>query len=132
MTSAMSSGVPARDERHPPAMIRREHGSCSPWLARTGRLRSDRPHVHAAMTRDRRGSEEMARLALGLDIGGTFTDVVMIDGASGAMWTAKTPSTPADPSVGFFTGVERILASAEAAPADIAAVFHGSTVATNA
>ncbi|MDQ4059560.1 MAG: hydantoinase/oxoprolinase family protein, partial [Pseudomonadota bacterium] len=74
----------------------------------------------------------MARLALGLDIGGTFTDVVMIDGASGAMWTAKTPSTPADPSVGFFTGVERILASAEAAPADIAAVFHGSTVATNA
>ena len=33
----------------------------------------------------------MSALALGLDVGGTFTDVVMIDPSSGAMWTAKTP-----------------------------------------
>jgi type II secretion system protein G len=39
----------------------------------------------------------MGRLQLALDIGGTFTDVVMVDGASGALWTAKTPSTPKDP-----------------------------------
>ena len=74
----------------------------------------------------------MARLQLALDIGGTFTDVVMVDGASGALWTAKTPSTPKDPSDGFFDGVEKILRLAGTAPADVAAVFHGSTIATNA
>ena len=60
----------------------------------------------------------MARLQLALDIGGTFTDVVMIDGVSGALWTAKTPSTPKDPSDGFFDGVEKILRLAGTAPAD--------------
>ena len=74
----------------------------------------------------------MAQLQLALDIGGTFTDVVMVDGASGALWTAKTPSTPKDPSNGFFDGVEKILRLAGTAPADVAAVFHGSTIATNA
>jgi N-methylhydantoinase A len=78
----------------------------------------------------KRGS--MARLRLALDIGGTFTDVVMADAASGALWTAKTPSTPADPSRGFFEGVERIFRIAEAAPSEVAAVFHGTTIATNA
>jgi N-methylhydantoinase A len=73
----------------------------------------------------------MAQLRLALDIGGTFTDVVMA-GASGELWIAKTPSTPADPSRGFFDGVERIFRAAGAAPADVAAVFHGSTIATNA
>src|SRR5215831_14919603 len=74
----------------------------------------------------------MARLALALDIGGTFTDVVMVDGESGALWTAKTPSTPADPSEGFFQGVEKILRLAGTPPAAVATVFHGSTIATNA
>ena len=74
----------------------------------------------------------MARLQLALDIGGTFTDVVMIDGESGALWTAKTPSTPRDPSDGFFDGVEKILRLADTAPAAVATVFHGSTIATNA
>ena len=74
----------------------------------------------------------MARLQLALDIGGTFTDVVMVDGESGALWTAKTPSTPRDPSDGFFDGVEKILRLAGTAPAAVATVFHGSTIATNA
>jgi N-methylhydantoinase A len=71
----------------------------------------------------------MAR-RLALDIGGTFTDVVMADGA--ALWTAKTLSTPADLSRGFFDGIEKILPVAQAAASDVAAVFHASTVATNA
>src|SRR5882724_2586356 len=79
---------------------------------------------------DRKGN--MARHQLALDIGGTFTDVVMVDGVSGALWTAKVPSTPRDPADGFFDGVEKILRLAAAAPADVAAVFHGSTIATNA
>jgi N-methylhydantoinase A len=72
----------------------------------------------------------MARLRLALDIGGTFTDVVMADGAE--LWTAKTPSTPTDLSRGFFAGIEKILLLAQASTSEVAAVFHGSTVATNA
>ena len=74
----------------------------------------------------------MAQLLLALDIGGTFTDVVMVDAASGALWTAKTPSTPKDPSTGFFAGIEKILRQGNVAPSDISGVFHGSTIATNA
>jgi N-methylhydantoinase A len=74
----------------------------------------------------------MNGVTLGLDIGGTFTDVVMADPATGRLWTAKTPSTPTDPSEGFFTGVDKVLAGGQQAPADVASVFHGSTVATNA
>jgi len=74
----------------------------------------------------------MSRLALGLDVGGTFTDVVMIDSASGVMWTAKTPSTPDRPALGFFDGFDRALGLAARTGKDVAAVFHGSTVATNA
>ncbi len=74
----------------------------------------------------------MNRYSVGLDIGGTFTDVVMADRKTGALWTTKTPSTPADPSVSFFHGIESILTLAHASPAEIAAVLHGSTIATNA
>jgi N-methylhydantoinase A len=74
----------------------------------------------------------MTRYRLGLDIGGTFTDVIMADCESGRLWTAKTPSTPADPSQGFFAGVGKVLKLTEARPSEVTAVFHGSTVATNA
>jgi N-methylhydantoinase A len=74
----------------------------------------------------------MAQLRLALDIGGTFTDVVMADVTSGALWTAKTTSTPADPSQGFFHGVERIFQIAGRIPGEVATVFHGTTIATNA
>ena len=74
----------------------------------------------------------MSALALGLDLGGTFTDVVMIDPSSGVMWTAKTPSTPGNPALGFFDGFDKALGLASRTGKDVAAVFHGSTVATNA
>jgi N-methylhydantoinase A len=70
--------------------------------------------------------------SVGLDVGGTFTDVVMADRDTGFLWTAKTPSTPADPSIGFFNGIARILGLTDAGPGDVARVLHGSTVATNA
>ena len=69
---------------------------------------------------------------LAVDIGGTFTDIVALDEASGRLHLAKVPSTPHDPSSGFITGIEQIIAVGGIAPADIAAVFHGTTVATNA
>ena len=73
----------------------------------------------------------MASYSLALDVGGTFTDVILV-ARDGGLWTTKTPSTADDPSAGFFAGVEKGLKLAQAAPGEVAAVFHGSTVATNA
>ena len=70
-------------------------------------------------------------LLVAVDIGGTFTDVTLRDPASGAAWTAKTPSTPHDPSESFLTGVGLALGAANAAPGAISRVLHGTTVATN-
>jgi N-methylhydantoinase A len=72
------------------------------------------------------------RLRVGVDTGGTFTDVVVLDEATGALTTTKTPSTPADHSLGFLTGAEKALGAAGAGWDGVASVFHGTTVATNA
>ncbi len=70
-------------------------------------------------------------LAVAVDIGGTFTDIALQDPISGRAWRAKTPSTPADPSQAFMTGVRLALAAAGAEVASIGRVLHGTTVATN-
>lgn len=69
---------------------------------------------------------------LGVDVGGTFTDLLLFDVESGAFWRHKTPSTPHDSSEGILNGVEKICADAKVAPKDIAFFLHGTTVATNA
>ena len=69
-------------------------------------------------------------MLLGVDVGGTFTDAVLV--ASGRLHTAKAPTTPADQSRGVMAAVEAVLASAGAAPADVRGFAHGMTVATNA
>src|SRR5215203_4742784 len=69
---------------------------------------------------------------LGVDVGGTFTDLFLVDDADHRQWRVKTPSTPSDPSQGVLTGVSRICDAAGIAPADLANVVHGTTVATNA
>ncbi|MBW6398845.1 hydantoinase/oxoprolinase family protein [Roseomonas sp. HJA6] len=70
-------------------------------------------------------------LLVAVDIGGTFTDVTLQDAATGRAWTAKTPSTPRDPSEGFIAGVTQALAEAGRDAAEVARVLHGTTVATN-
>lgn len=70
-------------------------------------------------------------LIVAVDVGGTFTDVTLQDAASGQAWTAKTPSTPHDPSEAFLAGVSLALAEAGGAGAAIGRVLHGTTVATN-
>ena len=70
------------------------------------------------------------RCRIGIDVGGTFTDVVLNDG--GTLRTAKVSSVPAEPSRGFFAGIERILERTKTRREAIALLFHGSTVATNA
>ena len=69
---------------------------------------------------------------LGVDVGGTFTDILLIDEESGATYRAKTASTPEDQSVGVLRGIERVCARAGVPVAEIGEVFHGTTVATNA
>ena len=69
---------------------------------------------------------------LGVDVGGTFTDLMLVHDESGRLYRVKTPSTPADPSEGVLNGVGRILKESGVAPGELAYVMHGTTVATNA
>jgi N-methylhydantoinase A len=69
---------------------------------------------------------------LGVDVGGTFTDLLLFDDATGTSWRTKTPSTPHDSSEGILNGVEAICKDAGLSPKDIEVFLHGTTVATNA
>ena len=71
------------------------------------------------------------RLRVGVDTGGTFTDVVALDEVTGVLTVTKTPSTPADPADGFMAGLAKVLHMLAASPAEIASVSHGTTIATN-
>ncbi|WP_121255366.1 hydantoinase/oxoprolinase family protein [Nocardioides ferulae] len=78
------------------------------------------------------------RIRIGIDTGGTFTDVVAFDEASGELVTTKTPSTPANPADGFLAGIDKVLGLLGLGDLDrreqgaaIVAVSHGTTVATN-
>jgi N-methylhydantoinase A len=73
-----------------------------------------------------------ARYRIGIDTGGTFTDIVSVDTVSGATHVTKVASTPANPAIGLVRGVNEILAAAGATTDDVAGLAHGTTVATNA
>ena len=72
------------------------------------------------------------RAKLGVDVGGTFTDVALWDGQAGRLTALKLPSVPADPAEGILAGIRLILERDGVAPAAVAFVAHGTTVATNA
>jgi N-methylhydantoinase A len=69
---------------------------------------------------------------LGVDVGGTFTDLLLISEETGETYTAKVPSTPEDSSIGVLNGVARICEESAVDPTKINRVMHGTTVATNA
>jgi N-methylhydantoinase A len=69
---------------------------------------------------------------LGVDVGGTFTDLLLFNQDNGQTWRGKTPSTPQDPSIAVVSGTAQICADAGITPADIEVFLHGTTVATNA
>lgn len=69
---------------------------------------------------------------LGVDVGGTFTDVLLVDEETGSTWRAKTASTPSDQSVGVLHGIDKVCAEAGIDRSAVAHVLHGTTVATNA
>ncbi|MBD8868620.1 hydantoinase/oxoprolinase family protein [Nocardioides donggukensis] len=74
------------------------------------------------------------RIRVGIDTGGTFTDVVAFDETSGELITTKTASTPGNPADGFMAGIEKVLGLLGLPAGDgsaLSAVSHGTTVATN-
>ncbi|HTW15739.1 MAG TPA: hydantoinase/oxoprolinase family protein [Nocardioides sp.] len=71
------------------------------------------------------------RIRIGIDTGGTFTDVVALDEDSGELVTTKTPSTPSNPADGFLAGIAKVLDLLGASDDSVEAVSHGTTVATN-
>ncbi|WP_231443760.1 hydantoinase/oxoprolinase family protein [Brevibacterium zhoupengii] len=83
-------------------------------------------------------STQSPLIRIGIDTGGTFTDVVAFNEATGELTTTKTPSTPSNPADGFINGIDKVLEmlgtdqdSATITASDISAVSHGTTVATN-
>lgn len=69
---------------------------------------------------------------LGVDVGGTFTDLLLIDEESGRTWRDKVPSTPDDPSRAVIAGTKAITEAAGISPSEVSQFLHGTTVATNA
>ena len=69
---------------------------------------------------------------LGVDVGGTFTDLVLYDAQSGRLEFAKSPSTLGNQSLGVLIGVRQLVERLGIAPAEISFFIHGTTVATNA
>jgi N-methylhydantoinase A len=76
--------------------------------------------------------ENAPPVQLGVDIGGTFTDLQIFDARSGAITSFKTPTTADDPSIGLMTGITGAAARDGFALADIGYLLHGTTIATNA
>ena len=68
---------------------------------------------------------------LGIDVGGTFTDLLLFNESTGKIDLLKTPSTPEDQSIGIHTGIRDIVSETGVAPSDIDTVLHGTTVSTN-
>ena len=68
---------------------------------------------------------------LGVDVGGTFTDLIYVDDEAGQILVYKLPTTPEDPSSGTVKGVRELCEGAGTAPSQLDQVFHGTTIATN-
>src|SRR5687768_2896250 len=68
---------------------------------------------------------------LGVDVGGTFTDLIYVDDESGTVLVHKLPTTPEDPSRGTVQGIRELTGEAGERPAALDGVFHGTTIATN-
>jgi len=75
---------------------------------------------------------EVAPVRIGVDIGGTFTDLQIYDARSGAIVGYKTPTTPADPSIGLMTGIKEAAERYGFTLPDVGFLLHGTTIATNA
>src|SRR5262249_38047962 len=88
-------------------------------------------HVEATVARQIRSSRRQSRIELGVDIGGTFTDVVLVR-SSGDVRTAKVLTTPHQPERAVLDGIRKLLAETHVPAAQVARLIHATTLATNA
>ena len=77
-------------------------------------------------------SEAGGQYRIGVDVGGTFTDLMVLDAETGAVHALKTPTTPADPSEGLLAGIAEAAARLGFGPGEVGFILHGTTIATNA
>ena len=68
---------------------------------------------------------------VGVDVGGTFTDLIYVDDEAGVIRVHKLATTPEDPSLGTIQGIRELAAEAGVDPSELDQVFHGTTIATN-
>jgi len=78
------------------------------------------------------GMTRQARYRIGIDTGGTFTDIVSVDTTSGSIAVTKVASTPANPGIALVRGVRAILDQVGGTSSSVVGMAHGTTVATNA
>ncbi|MDQ2682653.1 MAG: hydantoinase/oxoprolinase family protein [Chloroflexota bacterium] len=77
-------------------------------------------------------TNQSAAVEVGIDIGGTFTDFLLVDPTSGAFAVHKALTTPRDPSEAVLTGLRDLLAQADVRGSDVRRIVHGTTLVTNA
>ena len=77
-------------------------------------------------------SDSRTRYRVGVDIGGTFTDVVFADTEMNDIRIHKVPTTPDDPSLGMLTAVRELCERENISPSEVGHLFYGTTIATNA
>src|SRR5919109_2542817 len=75
---------------------------------------------------------DAGRYRAGVDIGGTFTDLLLLDERTGEMIIGKILTTPGDPSVAVIQGLQAVLQERQLDPASVSATIHGTTLITNA
>ena len=83
------------------------------------------------MTPSRSDNSQVRRFRVGVDVGGTFTDVVLVEEESGEILITKVATVPADPSQGCIDGIDKALAAFAIGPAEVVFIVHGTTIATN-
>jgi N-methylhydantoinase A/oxoprolinase/acetone carboxylase beta subunit len=71
-------------------------------------------------------------IAIGVDIGGTFTDVILVEERSGSVFSSKVLTTPENPAQAVLTAVAQVLDQANAGYGGVRTIVHGTTLATNA
>ncbi|MAP12841.1 MAG: methylhydantoinase [Gammaproteobacteria bacterium] len=73
----------------------------------------------------------MTSVRIGIDVGGTFTDLVLAHAGRNTVYTGKLLTTPQDPAAAIIAGTQRLLREANVAPAEVTGIIHGTTLVTN-
>src|SRR5207248_2057808 len=131
--------LPHAEERHRLVRLHAQRGGELPRAGAAGPDRAARPQDVPA-DRGARGDGDdgapgalredraQAMKRLGVDVGGTFTDLIYVDDEAGTVLVHKIPTTPEDPSEGTVRGIQELTGQAGETAAALEQVFHGTTI----